>query len=273
MPSTTETRMLTRPEGSIAYDVSGHGPLVVCLPGIGELRGSYRFTAPALVHAGFRVATMDLRGHGDSDATFSSYDDVAAGQDALALIEELGGAPATILGNSMGAGAAVWAAAERPEAVAGIVLLGPFVRDAPVNPVMALAFRALMAGPWAPAVWNAYLPTLYPGRKPDDFDEHRARIRASMRQPGHRTAFSRTTRTTHAPSERRLGDVRAKALIVMGGADPDFRDPEAEARWIGERLDGEVLMVAGAGHYPHAERPDVVVDAIVRFLGTVQQHA
>jgi len=80
------------------------------MPGMGELRSSYRHTRPALVHAGFRVATMDLRGHGDSDATFAAYDDVAAGTDALALIEHLR-QPAVLIGNSMSAGAAVWAAA------------------------------------------------------------------------------------------------------------------------------------------------------------------
>src|SRR3712207_2030452 len=102
------TTTVQRPEGRIAYDVTGSGPLVVCIPGMGELRSAYRFTAPALAAAGFRVATMDLRGHGDSDTTFTRYDDVAAGEDALALVEHLGG-PAVLLGNSMGAGAAAWA--------------------------------------------------------------------------------------------------------------------------------------------------------------------
>ena len=36
---------------------------------MGDLRSVYRFLAPELVGAGYRVATMDLRGHGDSDAT------------------------------------------------------------------------------------------------------------------------------------------------------------------------------------------------------------
>src|SRR6478735_6783780 len=160
-PTDRPAALLDRGEGHIAYDVTGTGPLVVCLPGMGELRSSYRHNVRALTHAGFRVATMDLRGHGDSDATFSSYDDVAAGRDAIALVEELGG-PALLVGSSMGAGAAVWAAAERPDLVAGLALLGPFVRNPPANPLMALLFRLAMSGPWAPAVWGAYLPSLYP---------------------------------------------------------------------------------------------------------------
>ena len=266
------THFLHRPEGRIAYDVEGDGPLVVCLPGMGELRSAYRATVPALVAAGYRVAAMDLRGHGDSDPTFTSYDDVAAGRDALALIEHLGG-PAVILGNSMGAGAAAWAAAERPELVTGLGLLGPFVRNPPTSRAMAVLFRVLMAPPWARLAWTAYLPSLSPGRKPEDFAEHRRAISDSMRRPGYARAFSRTTRTTHAPVEARLDEVRSPALVVMGERDPDFGDPAAEARWIGERLSAQVVLVPDAGHYPQVERPDVVNAALVDFCASVAPRA
>ncbi len=270
----TQTRWVDRPQGRIAYDLAGApaGPLVVCVPGMGELRSVYRFTVPALVAAGYRVATMDLRGHGDSDATFGRYDDVAAGGDVVALVEHLGG-PAVVIGSSMGAGAAAWAAAERRDLVTGLVLVGAFVRNPSMNPVLALAFRAAMAGPWAPRAWAAYLPQLYPSRRPDDFDEHRAAIVASMRRPGHARAFSRTTRTSHAPVEARLGDVTAPVLVVMGERDPDFADATAEGRWIAHRLGGDLLLVPGAGHYPHAEAPALVNPAIVRFADGVSPRA
>src|SRR5947209_4861047 len=269
---TTTVSLLDRPEGRIAYEVTGTGPLVVCVPGMGELRSSYRSTVPALVAAGFSVATMDLRGHGDSDATFASYDDVAAGGDVVALVEHLGG-PAVLLGNSMGAGAAAWAAAERPDLVAGLVLLGAFLRNPPTGALKSLAFRALMGGPWAPRVWSSYLPSLYPGRRPADLDGHRAEITVSMRRPGHAAAFRRTTGTTHAPVEARLDDVRAPVLVVMGERDPDFADPAAEARWIADRLSGEVLLLPGAGHYPQVEEPDVVTPAVVAFARRVTARA
>jgi pimeloyl-ACP methyl ester carboxylesterase len=268
-----QTEWLSRPGGRIAYDVTGAGPLVVCVPGMGELRSSFRTTVPALVVAGFRVATVDLRGHGDSDATFADYDDVAAGGDVLALVEHLDAGPAVLVGNSMGAGAAAWAAAERPELVAGLVLLGAFVRNPPTNPLMGLAFRAAMGGPWAPRVWGAYLPSLYPGRRPDDFAEHRQAILASMRRPGHARGFRRTTRTSHAPVEARLDDVRAPVLVVMGEKDPDFPDAGAEGRWIAERLHGELLLVPGAGHYPQVQNPELVNPAITAFVGRVTSRA
>ena len=261
-----QVQMLERPEGKIGYEVTGEGPLVVCLPGMGELRSSYRFTVPALVEARLRVAALDLRGHGDSEATFASYDDVAAAGDALALIERLGGGPAVLVGNSMGAGAAVWAAAERPDLVAGVALIGPFVRNPRINPLMQFAFRAAMSGPWAARTWLSYLPRLYPDHRPSDFPAHVERIRESMRRPGHLKAFVATTRTSHAPAEQRLAEVTGRpALVVMGAKDPDFPDAPAEAEWIRDRLGAELIVVPGAGHYPHVEFPDVVNPALVRF--------
>jgi len=169
----TQAQMLDRPGGRIAYDVRGDGPLVVCVPGMGELRSVYRFTVPALAAAGLRVATMDLRGHGDSDATFASYDDVAAGSDVLALIGHLGG-PAVVTGNSMGAGAGVWAAAEQPGQVAGAAL-----RQSLRRPGHATAFAATTRTSHAPAQERlprvAGKPVLIVmGAKDPDFPDPRA---------------------------------------------------------------------------------------------------
>jgi pimeloyl-ACP methyl ester carboxylesterase len=259
------TEYLERPGGRIAYDVTGEGPLVVAAPGLGDVRSVYRFLTPGLVEAGYRVATMDLRGHGDSDATFSSYDDVAAGTDMAALAEHLGG-PAILVGNSMAAGAAVWAAAEHPDLVRALVLVGPFVRDIPLGLATKLTLRLGLRKPWGPAVWNAYYAKVYPGRPPADLAEHRARIRESLRRPGHWRAFVATTHTSHTPAEARLDDVHAPTLVVMGERDADFPDPGAEARLIGDRLGARVVIVPDAGHYPQAEYPEVVTPAVVGFV-------
>ncbi len=259
----------------IAYDVQGEGPLVMCLTGMGELRSVYRAMTPALVAAGYRVATMDLRGHGDSDDGFEAYDDVAQAEDALALIAELGGGPALLVGNSMGAAAAVWAAAEEPAKVAGLALLGPAVRDPKVNPVIGLAMRLMLVRPWGPSAWLAYHRRLHPGRRDERLAGHQREIRQAMRRGEHWRSFVRTTRTSHAPAEQRLGRVTAPALVVMGEKDPDWPDPAAEARFIAGALSADLLLVPDAGHYPQAEYPERVNPAVVAFaqrvLPTVQR--
>ena len=270
---------LDRGEGRLAYGLAGHGPLVVTSPGMGDLRSTWRALSPLLVASGFRVADAELRGHGDSDAGFGSYGDPETASDLIALIEHLGG-PAILVGNSLSAGAAAIVAAERPDLVAGLVLVGPFVRNPPMNPLLLGAFRLMMARPWARPVWRAYLPSLYAGRKPADFEAHRADIVAALRRPGHAAAFSKTTHVNHAPAEAALPSVVAPVLVVMGEMDPDFASKGAatEAGWIAEQFAGrdaarggaaEVLMVPEAGHYPHAQRPELVTPAILDFAKRV----
>lgn len=88
------------PGGTIAYEVHepvgvGAGsaaeswPLVVCSPAMGDVRDVYAPLAQSLNEAGFRVVTADLRGHGDSSATFTAYGDEATASDLIALIEAL----------------------------------------------------------------------------------------------------------------------------------------------------------------------------------------
>ncbi len=258
---------LIRPEGALAYEIAGDGPLIVCVPGMGDLRSTYRHLVPGLVATGHRVVTIDLRGHGDSDTTFTRHDDEALASDVVALIEHLGG-PATIIGNSMGAGAAVIVAAQRPELVAGLVLLGGFVRDPAANPLLTVAMRALLAPAWIAPVWKAYLPSLHAGHTPADHAEYLDTVAASMRRPGRAAAFSRTARTTHAPAERALPDVSAPALVITGANDPDWKDPRAEAEWVGAQLDAEVIILDDCGHYPQSQQPELVLAAVERFLET-----
>ena len=266
------TCYLIRPEGRIGYEIAGDGPLVVLVPGMGDLRAAYRFLAPALREAGYRVASTDLRGHGDSDTTFTSYGDAETAGDIVALIEELG-SPAVVLGNSMGAGSGALVAAERPELILGLVLLGPFVRNGKTSVMQRLLLRVAMARPWIAVSWKSYLPKLYAGRRPADFDEYRDRVVASLRRPEYAKAFSLTTRTDHAVVEARLADVSAPTLVVMGEQDPDFPDPKAEADWIANTLRGQVVMVPEAGHYPQSQRPDITADAVLRFLETLHGRA
>ncbi|HVO41866.1 MAG TPA: alpha/beta fold hydrolase, partial [Aggregatilineales bacterium] len=83
------TQFLTLTEGKLAYDDQGTGPLVLCVPGLGDLRAEYRFLAPRLAEAGYRVITMDVRGHGATSAQWPDYRVEAVGSDILALIRHL----------------------------------------------------------------------------------------------------------------------------------------------------------------------------------------
>ncbi len=265
-----QTLFLNRPGGTIAYDERGSGPLVLCIPGLGDLRGEYRYLAEQLVDAGYRVVTMDLRGHGESSAGWKDYSKAAIGSDAVALLRHLDAHQACVVGTSYAGGAAVCAAAEAPELVAGMVLIGPFVRYNGASWKQwrdRALYTALFARPWGVAAWKAYYPRLFPTRKPADFPQYFAALLANLREPGRLRALrAMITGTSTAAEADALDRVRAPALVVMGTRDPDFPSPEEEARWIAERLHGTYRMIEGAGHYPQAEMPDLTGPVILDFL-------
>jgi pimeloyl-ACP methyl ester carboxylesterase len=270
--TTMDKQVLTldRPEGRLGYDVIGSGPLVVASPGLGDLRQTYRFLVVDLVAAGYRVATVDLRGHGGSSTGWPDYAETAIAEDLIALVEHLAppGEKAVLVANSYSGGAAVVAAARRPDLVAGLVLSGAFVRTVPQNMMQRFAGWLVTSTALGRRVWTAYFPSLFPGSLPEDFAAYHAALKTNLAEPGRFPAVAAMAAADHAAAEAALPKVTAPALVVMGEKDPDFPDPTAEAHLTAERLGGEadVNLVEGAGHYPHAERPAVVSPAVVDFL-------
>jgi len=121
------TEFVDVPGGRIAYDVTGSGPQVVASHGTGDRRQACRFLAPVLAQAGYRMASADLRGRGESSMGWASITRTDVAGDLPVLIGHLGG-PAVIAGHSISGRAATIAAATRPDLVAGIVEINPFIR-------------------------------------------------------------------------------------------------------------------------------------------------
>jgi len=266
--------------GRIAYEVTGSGPLVVLSHGIGVGRQDYRFLAPLLAPAGYRVATADLRGHGESSTGWPSITRTDIAGDLAALTARLGG-PAVLVGHSISGGAASIAAATRPDLVSGIVEINPFTRVPKTDLGGLLRVRRyrrcvfLLGGTQvfrSLRLFLRYLDLAYPAR-PADYDGYRAALAAKLREPGRMAEFLKTFKSTPADAEAQLPNVRCPALVIMGTADPDFADPRAEGDAIVAALPagaGTTAMIDGAGHYPHAQSPEAVAELVIPFL---KEHA
>lgn len=264
------TLFLHTSDGEIAYDDTGSGPLVICVPGMGDVRSQYRFLAPQLVAEGFRVVTMDNRGHGESSVDWKDYSVAAVGSDILALIRHLNAGPAIIIGQSMAAGGAVWASVEGPALVRGLALIDPAVHGEPGSS-MRMIMKVLFARPWGPAAWLWYYKMLYPARKPADWTEYTGALRRNLTQHGRIEALQQMMNSSQMAAGERLEKVCVPAFIVMGSKDPDFKpDAETEAKWVASRLRGSYRMIEGAGHYPHVEMPEITNPQIITFLKTFQ---
>jgi pimeloyl-ACP methyl ester carboxylesterase len=270
------TEFVDVPGGRIAFEVTGSGPLVVLSHGIGVRRQDYRFLAPMLAQAGYRVANADLRGHGESSMGWASITRTDVAGDLAALIGHLGG-PAVIVGHSISGGAATIAAATRPDLVAGIVQINPFTRKVQYSLGGLLRIRRyrrcvfLLGGTQvfrSLGLFMRYVNLAYPAR-PADYDGYMAALAAKLREPGRMAEFMKTFKSTPADAEKQLPNVKRPALVIMGTLDPDFADPQAEGDAIVAAMPagaGTAAMVGGAGHYIHAQSPDAVAELVIPFL-------
>ncbi|MDN3244523.1 alpha/beta fold hydrolase [Streptomyces mutabilis] len=262
--------------GKIAYEVAGSGPLIVLAHGMGDSRAAYRAVVPRLVAAGYRVASVDLRGCGESSVDWPAWSRTDIAGDLLAVIRHLGG-PAVLVGHSASGGAATIAAAQEPSLVTAVVELAPFTRkqsvglgDLKVKRFRQGMLRLLGAGVLGSVpLWRSYLDVAYPGVRPDDWTERIARIESLLREPGRMKAMQGMGRSAPTDAGAQLGNVRCPVLVVMGTLDPDWADPHAEGSAIVGALPsglGRLEMIEGAGHYPHDQYPDQVVSLVLAFL-------
>ncbi|QKW37896.1 alpha/beta hydrolase [Actinomadura sp. NAK00032] len=271
------TEYLNVDGGTIAYEVTGDGPLIVLAHGMGDSRDAFRAVIPSLVEAGHRVAAVDLRGCGESSVDWADWSRTAIAGDLLAVIRHLGG-PAVIIGHSVSGGAATIAAALEPSLVTAVVELAPFTRKQSVSlggMVTVKRYRRGMLRLLGTAMfgslprWRAYLDVAYPGQKPADWAERLGRIESLLREPGRMKAMQAMGRSAPTDAGEQLGNVRCPVLVVMGTLDPDWADPHAEGTAIVEDLPsglGRLEMIDGAGHYPHDQFPDQVASLVLGFL-------
>lgn len=270
------TEFLNVDGGTIAYDVSSEGALVVLAHGMGDSREAYRFLTPALAQAGYRVAAMDLRGHGESSVGWASYTRTALAGDLIALVEHLGG-PAVLIGHSIAGGAVTIAAAKAPELVTALVELGPFTRKQQIKlgDMRVAAYRrgatALMGTTILGSTkqWAKYLDLAYPGTKPADWDSRMKQITAMLQEPGRMKVLQKMGTISPVDAGEQLANVTCPTLIVQGTLDPDWVSPRAEGEAIVADLPtglGQLKMIDGAGHYPHVQYPEQTLAAVLPFL-------
>ncbi len=116
------------------------GPTLLLVHGAGNDRTVWQLQTRSLAHHGVRVLAVDLPGHGGSEGpALGSVGDIAAWLGAY--IDSLAVGPVTVAGHSMGALAALELAANRPDAVADLVLVGA-AAAMPVHPALLDAAEA-----------------------------------------------------------------------------------------------------------------------------------
>ncbi|MGI8666016.1 MAG: alpha/beta fold hydrolase [Jatrophihabitans sp.] len=103
---------------------AGTGPLVLLLHGFPTFWWTWARQLTDLADAGYRAVAVDLRGYGASDKTPRGYDASTLAADVAKLVTALGETDAVLIGNDIGGLLAWTVAAQHPQVVRRIAVLG-----------------------------------------------------------------------------------------------------------------------------------------------------
>lgn len=236
---------LERQDALIHYDLRGDGPVVLLTHGFSSSGAAFAGNATAIVNAGCRLVTWDLRGHGRSDAgaDAESYTVSRVLGDMAALLDHVGADRAVVGGHSLGGYLSLAFRIAHPDRVEGLILLdtGPGYRD-----------DAARAG------WNRFV------------DKEVQRLAAE--QPG--AESEGWTRTAESILKQHDGSVieslpaiDVPVLVIVGEKDTPFRGGSA---YMADKIpDAELVVIEGAGHSPNVTHKEEFDRCVTKFLARV----
>ena len=255
-------------------------PPLVVLPAAGRTWEDYRSILERFAPER-RVFALDWPGFGNSakpaptDFTYSAagYAEVLAG-----WLDGLGIARGVLLGNAVGAEAALRFALAKPRRVAGLGLVAP-TGFTPRGIVRALASRLL----GAPAILRRVEPaftSLYLGPTTPETSAIVARHRTLRSAPDYTTtmrAYAALWRSLDRSDDDLAAlakDVATPAIVVRGNLDPIITASDARhaAASIGQHGALEVVL-PDAGHLPFLQQPERFMQAVSGLLNTAEVQA
>lgn len=234
-----------------------------------------------LAAAGLRAVAVDLPGFGSTPRLGARTTPAALARSLDDVIGEL--EPVAVVGHSLGAQVAIVAAAVHPSRVRSLVLISPWVLPRPrrMPPKgMTDVLQLPLVGPLLARLAIARIRR-DPQRRREAFLSAIADRAALTRDPEMSALLADASdRLAHADLRAMAdwaasglaydvrptaGALAAPALVVAGTL--DRVTPLAGAQRLAQTLPGGTLLtVPGVAHFPHLERRDLVVPAIVEHL-------
>ena len=280
--------------GDLAFSAldSGAGPVVLCLHGFPDHRGSWRFQLPALAAAGFRAVAPSLRGYEpQSQPRDGDYHLVRMAEDVIAWIDQLEQDQVHLVGHDWGALIGYATAALAPERLRSLTTLAvPHpgqMRHAGFRQVpgqlrnswyifffqlRVIADLAVEARDWAfvEKLWRDWSPGWeLPA------DELRA-VKDSLSRPGvkraalayYRATFDFWSEANRQTSRLLESEMRVPTLGLTGARDGcmDTRMHDLAMSKQDFPAGLEVVRIEQAGHFLHQERPDEVNHILLDWL-------
>lgn len=254
----------------LSFTAFGDGPPLMILHGLFGSGRNWSSIAKKLAE-NRRVLVADLRNHGDSP-----WDDdmnyAVMADDVLRLIEAEGLETPVILGHSMGGKVAMLAALMKPDAVGALVVadIAPVAyghsHDSYIDAMRAIDLsKVTRRGDADAALADAVSEAGLRGFLLHNlvFDEQGARWRLNL------DAIAKNMEAlTDFPVPPANEFFSGPSLFVVG-ANSDYVQPAHHAAIREYFPAASILVLAGAGHWLHAEKPAEFIETVVEFLAGI----
>lgn len=252
-------------KGRLSYRETGSGPMIVFLHGLLGCADSWVWQMQDLADR-YRVIAWDAPGYGSSDIVEPTLDAFA---DALqALLRHLGAENFALVGHSMGGVVSTFAAARHSTKITRLVLScthAGYAQDqkSPPSPKLLQRIRDLETlgadvygrmraqGMVAPSASAAVL-------------ELAAKIAAQTQPTG---VFNATRALQFADARPLYEKLNVPTLVLFGAQDPVVR-PELSAELRRLTPFARHIDLAGVGHAPYLENPELYTRTIRTFIET-----
>jgi pimeloyl-ACP methyl ester carboxylesterase len=274
-PATAGPSLLRLPVagGHLHVEVHGDGSALLLIQGLGYATWAWRRQLPAL-SARWRAIAFDNRGAGRSAKPPGPYSIELLADDAAAVLDRLGAAPAHVLGLSMGGYVALTLALRRPELVRSLALAGTAAGGPGSLPVPQPTRDAWLAAAGLPPAEYARRTmhlSFAPGWTDVHPDEYEELLTARLEYPTPPECWA----AQYAACERFLErgvpaeQIGVPALVWHGDADRVV--PVENGRRLADRLPrAELVVWPGGGHLALIEDSDAFNAAVVGFLEGVE---
>ncbi len=257
-------------DAELAWSSIGDGPkTIVLIMGLGGWSGDWgsEFTAPlANEH---RVVLFDNRGTGTSSRSPGPYSLEQLARDAAAVIEQVAGERAHVLGVSMGGMIAQLVALEHSRRVDRLVLMSTHCGGARALMPLPHVLPTLFPTPGTPAdviVRTRMSAIAAPGWAENNPRAVEDRVHASLRAPTPtRTYRAQLDAIMQSDRYTRLDEIDAPTLVVHG--DVDALIPYGNGELLARQIPNAKLhTLRGVGHLPMWEAPEQTAGAVIDFL-------